>query len=601
MPDRWIVALAASAALGAVRPSPVPLLVGAVATLLALAARRPALLCLAIALCTSSLAQRAIDGLRGLEAAHVHAEVVLLTDPEPSFDGLRAEARLGGRHVELLARASTAPDLAERLAGERLVVRGTVRPSPAPDGWALVRHLAGQLTLHRVESWRPGERPWRVANGIRRTIVAGAASLADDDRALFTGLVLGDDRAQSPTTADDFKGAGLTHLLAVSGQNVAFVIALVSPIGRRLHLLPRLVLVLAVVLLFAVMTRFEPSVLRASVMAAVVAGTRTAGLPARRVRALALALTALLLLDPLLVHSVGFQLSAAATAAIAIAAEPIAAVLRGPGWLRDALGVTIAAQLGVAPVLVARFGPLPLASLPANVLAVPAAGLVMSWGLTAGVVAGMVGGLGAQVLHGPTHLLLAWLSAVARRAALLPLGELGAVGLVVVTVGLAVALMGRRLGAPAATAIGRWIALLAVAGALLGRQAPVPLRSELGAGVVRWHAGGTEVVVLGGGGWRSSLGAAEALEALRRGGLGSIELLVVSAGDVRPPVVRAIAERHPVGVLVVPADHGDWDRSLTVVRAPPVTTRVTVGHLEVTFAPGADRLVVDARPVAAAP
>ena len=62
--------------------------------------------------------------------------------------------------------------------------------------------------------------PGRIANSLRRTIESGARSLARDERALFTGLVYGDDRAQSPLTADDFDAAGLTHLLAVSGQNV---------------------------------------------------------------------------------------------------------------------------------------------------------------------------------------------------------------------------------------------------------------------------------------------------------------------------------------------------------------------------------------------
>lgn len=175
MNDRWIVALAASAALGAVRPSPVPLLVGAVATVLALALQRPALLCVAVAISTSSLAQRAIDGLEGLDAAAVRAEVVLLTDPEPSFDGLRAEAVLDGRHVGLRASRSTAPSLVDRSAGEHLVVRGALRPIVAPDDWALVRHLAGELTLLRIEGWEPGAGPWRVANGLRRTILRGAA------------------------------------------------------------------------------------------------------------------------------------------------------------------------------------------------------------------------------------------------------------------------------------------------------------------------------------------------------------------------------------------------------------------------------------------
>src|SRR3546814_8489814 len=82
----------------------------------------------------------------------------------------------------------------------------------------------------------------------------------------------------------------------------------------------------------------------------------------------------------------------AACAAIVLLAPPISSVLPGPAAIRDALGVTLAAQLGVAPVLLATFGPMPVASIPANLLAVPVAGAVIAWGITAGLVAGVAGG-----------------------------------------------------------------------------------------------------------------------------------------------------------------------------------------------------------------
>jgi competence protein ComEC len=60
----------------------------------------------------------------------------------------------------------------------------------------------------------------RAANSLRRTLVRGARPLDTEERALLTGFVLGDDRDQSVAVADDFRAAGLTHLLAVSGDNV---------------------------------------------------------------------------------------------------------------------------------------------------------------------------------------------------------------------------------------------------------------------------------------------------------------------------------------------------------------------------------------------
>ena len=131
-------------------------------------------------------------------------------------------------------------------------------------------------------------------------------------------------------------------------------------------------------------------------------------------RLLALAVTVLLLVDPLLVRSVGFQLSVAATSAIVVGARPISRLLWGPPWLRLALGATLSAQVGVLPVQLAVFGSLPLVSIPANMLAGPIAGPAMVWGLVAGLAGGVAGGAVAAVLHLPTKVMMGWVAGVAR-------------------------------------------------------------------------------------------------------------------------------------------------------------------------------------------
>ena len=132
--------------------------------------------------------------------------------------------------------------------------------------------------------------------------------------------------------------------------------------------------------------------LRAEAMAALALLSSTLGRPVSGLRILALAVTGLLLVDPLLVGSLGFLLSVGASAGILLLATPLAALLPGPRPLAEALGVTLAAQVGVAPVLVPVFDGLPVASLPANLLAVPVAGPLMMWGMAAGLPAGIVGG-----------------------------------------------------------------------------------------------------------------------------------------------------------------------------------------------------------------
>ena len=548
-------------------------MVGAVAAVI----RWPVVRWCAVALVASGLAQRSLDGLDGVEAGIVSGEVTLLSDPVRRFEGMRVDVRWGGRRLEAQAEGLAADALRPRLAGEVVSLRGTVRPVEPGQPWLIARHIAGELIVLRVDGWRAGDLPNRVANGFRRTLVDGAAPLDARDRTLFAGLVVGDDREQPADMADSFRGAGLTHLLAVSGQNVAFVLALAGPLLRRLRLWPRLLAMLVVIGLFGLMTRFEPSVLRASAMAALAATLSMPGQPISRLRVIGLAITALVLVDPLLVRSVGFQLSACASIAIVLLAPRLAAALPGPAALREALAVTLAAQLGVAPVLLATFGPIPVASLPANLLGVPVAGLVMVWGLTAGLVAGVAGAPWAAVLHLPTGLALSWLELVAERASHARLGELHARPLLVLALGLgALTWARRRLWRTA----GSILAVGAVLTAVVAAHATPPLRDALRPGVVRWHAGGADVVVLEGGG-RSGLRAPDVLESLRRAGVGTIDLLVVADDSVSASLVELVEVAHRTG---------------RVHRADDGGATIELGALVVRIVAVPDRLVVDAVP-----
>jgi competence protein ComEC len=252
-----------------------------------------------------------------------------------------------------------------------------------------------------------------------------------------------------------FRASGLSHLLVVSGENVAFVLALASPVLRRVGLRWRWALTLGLLGFFGLLTRWEPSVLRAGAMAALACTASTLGRPTSRLRLLALAVSAVVLVDPLLVHSLGFRLSVGATVGIALLAAPIGRRLPGPAWLVEPLAVTMAAQVGVAPIALPAFGGLPVASLPANLLAVPAAAPLTAWGLTGGVLAGMAGPPFDRWLHVPTRLLASWLGGVARWGAALPLGQVRTPHAVAIAGVAAVVSAGRR-ARRAGVGSGRW-------------------------------------------------------------------------------------------------------------------------------------------------
>ncbi|TMK86240.1 MAG: hypothetical protein E6G57_12615, partial [Actinobacteria bacterium] len=235
MSDLSTVVLALAAAGGAwmAWPVPLPIAIGVVGV--ALLGRWPIILIVGAALLTGTLAARSWAGLHPPRNGAVAGVVTLLGDPATVGAETRVEVRIGTKRVEAWAHGRAARSLTDRLAGERVEMAGRLESVPSSARARLsAQHIAARLSVDRVGAWHTGDPASRLANGVRRTLTRGAQSLSPSHRALFLGFVLGDDRGQSAEVVDDFRGAGLTHLLVVSGENLAFVLALVGPVLRRL-------------------------------------------------------------------------------------------------------------------------------------------------------------------------------------------------------------------------------------------------------------------------------------------------------------------------------------------------------------------------------
>ena len=436
--------VAAAALLTIAIPVPLALAAGVAA---AAVVRRPVVLVLAVAAVVGARADDAVAALAVPAPERVDGIAVLVSDPAPRFFALQVVVDVDGRRYVADVPNDQAGAVRTMLTGERVRLEGRTRDlDDAPRSWVLSRHLAGRLSVRSIEPHSSGPPWYRAANLVHRTISTGAGSMGDERASLYTGLVLGDDRGQSDLMRFRFEASGLTHLLAVSGQNVAFVLAVAAPLLRRAGPTSRLVVSAGLLVLFVLVTRAEPSVLRAAVMAAVAMAAVTSGRAVSGLRVLCLTVMAVLVVDPLLVHSVGFRLSVCATGGLLVFARPLAERLPGPEWLRLPLAVTIAAQIATAPLLLALAGGVPSVAVLTNLLAGPAAGAVMMLGVTVGLLAGVVRQPWAGLLQIPADVMVRWVDLVATVGSRAPLATLGAVRFaVLLCVGALAVVLARRV------------------------------------------------------------------------------------------------------------------------------------------------------------
>ena len=346
----------------------------------------------------------------------------LVNDPDPTGRGSKLVIEVEGRRVEGFVYGRLARRVENSLAGERLRLEGSIRPvDESRRRRSLVRHVVGRIELVSVTTLRPAaeNRITQAVNRVRRLLERGTRSMSATDRSVVGGLLYGDDRRLSESVVGDFRRSGLAHLSAVSGQNVAFLLAALSPLLARQSRLARTVTVLVVLATFVLLTRAEPSVIRASLMAAIAVSARTWGLPLESASALGLATTIGVLIDPMLVWSIGWWMSIAGCVGLVVVA-PLVGERTGTSWFRELLVTTVSAQVAVMPVSASVFGWPSAWSIPANLLAVPVAGLVMLMGLPVVVLAGVLPESLARLLCWPVAIGGRWVSGVARVFAALP-------------------------------------------------------------------------------------------------------------------------------------------------------------------------------------
>jgi len=357
------------------------------------------ILCLCFMLCASrqmiginvglSAQTQMAGGIHTVEAT-VHRAVERsgrISESDGTGDWGRAVLRLPDRSLVQLS-----GPVSHLLPGQgvRLVAR-FIRPSPQrnPGGYDEARMLAregiflkAELLLGRIEVTDPDTDLIQMAVRQIRSMIARAALLGLPDRqaALLLGILIGDTSRMSNDEKQAFQDAGLSHLMAVSGANVTFVLVPVvfllrRAVGRRRV---RSVLQALFLLAFGFLTGWEPSVTRAILMMALMLAGQVIYRRSDPANALLFAATTMLMLRPLLVISTSFLLSFFATTGILLFGrrlEEWLAVHAGflPSALRQLLSINLAVQIAVMPIQMLISGQLSPSILLANLPAMPLA------------------------------------------------------------------------------------------------------------------------------------------------------------------------------------------------------------------------------------
>lgn len=259
----------------------------------------------------------------------------------------------------------------------------------------------------RIPSW-----PALLGQSVRDAVAdAYARVLPPEPAALLSGMLLGDVRRLSERAKEDFRQAGLSHLTAVSGANVSFVLAPALAVAGRARLgrKARAAGLGLLLLLFGCVTGWQTSVTRAILMAAAVLAGAALHRRSDSLSALSLAGIAMLLLDPLVILDMGFYLSMAATAGLILFEPRVSAWLaRGndrlrqrsrfgmPPILTDTLAATLSAQAAVLPLTAAMQARLSPITILANLPVVPAAEAVTLSGALLALAAPILPGTGSE-------------------------------------------------------------------------------------------------------------------------------------------------------------------------------------------------------------
>ena len=388
------------------------------------------------------------------EPLFVEVEGVIVSYPEQSdgqvsyrlrADRLRTEDTVQAATGDILVRTRDYPP---PHYGDRLRIAGEIENPPIYDDFDYRAYLARQGIYSRmmnakttlIESGEGSAFYRRLytfrehASGVLNRLLPEPAA------ALANGMILGIESGIPRDVADAFQATGTTHVIVISGSNIALLAwILVLAFGRLIGRTRAVIPVMIAIVFYVLLVGAGPSAVRAGVMGALVVGAIGLGRQSTAWVSLAASAMLMTIIDPLALWDVGFQISFAATLGLILFSswfiERFHGALGGRlagdtapaplGALSDGLAATLAAQVLVTPVLLFHFGRISVTSLPANALILPAQPPILTGGMLA-LLAGLVWEPLGRVIASVPWLFLTYTTEVVELIARVPYGVIDA-------------------------------------------------------------------------------------------------------------------------------------------------------------------------------
>ena len=337
-----------------------------------------------------------VEPIRHLNGQSLDIQAVLLEDPDVYEDSQRALLSVTHNgEVEQTFRTFCYLPLTDTplYAGDHIVVNvGFYLPGTA-EGFDRAVYQASnrcfiassynqteedtpvRFEMTGTERDTPRFLPQRIARYCKQAI---AGALPERPAGLLTALLLGDKSGISDADALALRIAGLSHLVAVSGLHIGFLVAFCSLLGRRIGTLVSI----PFILLFVPIAGASPSVIRAAVMYLVTAGAFLLRKEASSLNSLFLALALLLILNPYAIASLSLQLSFSATLGLILLAGKMQRRMMKPfrpfpkmvyrilSVVVGSVSCTVCATIFTTPIILSAFGYVSVLSLLSNLLVV---------------------------------------------------------------------------------------------------------------------------------------------------------------------------------------------------------------------------------------